>query len=58
MHVDALIAVRGIDAEGDQRGAHVMAGDLGGGGVGAVVAEDILLVADLVVLAERAPASW
>ena len=45
--MNALVAVGGVDAEGDQCGAHVVAGLQRGGAVGAVVFEDIALVGDV-----------
>src|SRR3546814_4105761 len=49
---DLLIAVAGVDAEGDERGANVRAALERRGAVGAIVAEDVALVVDVVLLAE------
>ena len=52
MHVDALVAVGRVDAEGRKRGPHVVSGFQCGGGIGAIKAEDVLLVGDVLALAE------
>ena len=52
MQMDALITVRAVYAECDQSGPHIMARDFRSGSIGAVIAEDILLIADLILLAQ------
>lgn len=52
MGMDALIAVRGVDAEGRQRRAHIVPRLDGRGGIRAIVAEYVLLERNVVLAAQ------
>ena len=52
MHMDALIAMGRVHPEGDKGGAHIGSGFYGAGRIRAVIFEDILLITNIIFLAQ------